>query len=113
MITIKEKKDCCGCNACVQKCPRKCIEMKADEEGFLYPIINTKLCIDCGLCDKVCPIINNYEERKPLKVFASKNTNDEIRIKSASGGIFSLLANKILKDNGVVFGAVFNKTWQV
>ena len=113
MITIKEKKDCCGCNACVQKCPRKCIEMKADEEGFLYPIINTKLCIDCGLCDKVCPIINNYEERKPLKVFASKNTNDEIRIKSASGGIFSLLANKILKDNGVVFGAVFNKKWQV
>lgn len=113
MINIIESKDCCGCNACVQKCPKKCIEMKQDKEGFLYPIVNKDLCIDCGLCDKVCPVINQYEERKPLNVFASKNRDEEIRLKSASGGIFSLLANQTIDKGGIVFGAIFNEGWQV
>ena len=97
MISIIDKKDCCGCNACVQRCPKECIIMKADNEGFLYPIVDTDVCIDCGICEKVCPIINQAEPQKPLKVYAAYNKNEEIRIQSSSGGIFTLLAEETIK----------------
>ena len=113
MIDIKDKKDCCGCSACVQICPKHCIHMVADNEGFLYPQVDTTVCINCGLCEKVCPVINQNEPREPLAVYAAKINNDEIRIKSSSGGIFTLLAEKIINEGGVVFGAKFNKNWDV
>ncbi len=111
MIQIKYKKDCCGCNACVQRCPKQCITMQADGEGFLYPIVDTALCIDCGLCEKVCPVINQSEPRKPQKVYAAYNKNEEIRMQSSSGGIFTLLAEETIKNGGVVFGVKFNDDW--
>lgn len=113
MIDIKEKKDCCGCSACVQKCPKQCISLKEDCEGFLYPEVDKSICIDCGLCEKVCPILHQGEERKPLKVYAAKNYNEEIRKLSSSGGIFTLLAEKVIKEGGVVFGARFDENWEV
>ena len=87
--------------------------MQSDEEGFLYPIVDTQKCIDCGLCENVCPIINRGKSRSPINVFAAKNNNEEIRIKSSSGGIFTLLAEKIIIEGGVVFGAKFDKNWDV
>lgn len=113
MITIINKHNCCGCGACVQICPKKCISMSADNEGFLYPHVNDAMCIDCSLCEKVCPIINQNEPREPLAVYAAKNTNEEIRLKSSSGGIFTLLAEQVIADSGVVFGARFNENWEV
>lgn len=113
MIRIHEKKDCCGCSACVQICPKNCICMKPDEEGFLYPCVDENVCIDCGLCEKVCPVINPGEERIPVRTLAVKNRNEEIRFKSSSGGAFSALAIGILDDGGVVFGAKFDKEWNV
>ena len=113
MIDIKEKKDCCGCSACVQKCPKQCISLKEDCEGFLYPEVDKSICIDCGLCEKVCPVLHQGEERKPLKVFAAKNHDEEIRKQSSSGGIFTLLAEKIINEGGVVFGVKFDKNWEV
>lgn len=113
MIDIKEKHNCCGCGACVQVCPKRCISMSADNEGFLYPQVNTAVCIDCGLCEKVCPVINQNEPREPLAVYAAKNNNEEIRLKSSSGGIFTLLAEQIIAEGGVVFGARFNEKWEV
>lgn len=92
MIILKNKKDCCGCEACVQRCPKRCISMHEDEEGFLYPNVNPSLCIDCGLCEKVCPVINQSEIHKPLKVYAAKNPDEQIRLSSSSGGIFTMLA---------------------
>ena len=62
MITIKDKKDCCGCTACYNACPKKAIAMQADQEGFLYPVIDQKKCVDCGICDATCPIINKVEK---------------------------------------------------
>lgn len=56
MINIKDKSNCCGCNACAQKCPKQCISMREDDEGFLYPYVDKTLCIECGLCEKTCPI---------------------------------------------------------
>ena len=113
MIDILDKKDCCGCSACVQRCPKHCISMVEDEEGFLYPKVDLSLCIDCGLCEKVCPVINQTALSEPLEVYAATNPNEEIRLQSSSGGIFSILARKIINEGGVVFGARFDQNWQV
>lgn len=113
MISLAEKKDCCGCGACVQVCPKQCINMSADNEGFLYPQVDSSICIDCGLCEKVCPVINQNEPKEPLVVYAAKNNDEEIRLKSSSGGIFTLLAEKVIAEGGVVFGAKFDADWNV
>lgn len=114
MIELKSKSDCCGCSACVQKCPKQCIAMEEDEEGFLYPIIDKETCIDCGLCEKVCPVINQYPKMSfDPKVYACKNKNEDIRSKSSSGGLFTLFAEQALTESGVVFGARFSNDWAV
>lgn len=113
MIMIKDKANCCGCGACAQKCPKGCISLVEDSEGFLYPTIAPNKCIDCGICEKVCHELHPYEEREPINVYAAINRNEEIRLKSSSGGIFYLLAEKTINESGVVFGARFNKNWQV
>ena len=109
MIKIDSKEKCCGCWACVQRCPKHCITMVEDDEGFLYPKVDSSLCIDCSLCEKVCPVINQGEPRIPDMVYAAKNLNEEIRMASSSGGIFTLLAEEIIAKGGVVFGARFNE----
>lgn len=113
MINITNKIDCCGCEACAQSCPRQCITMQSDEEGFLYPKLNKDTCIDCSLCNKVCPVINQNHARKPTKVIAAKNRNEEIRRQSSSGGIFTKLAESVIREGGVVFGARFDENWNV
>lgn len=113
MIKITDKADCCGCGACVQCCPKQCITMHQDEEGFDYPVVNSDDCISCGLCEKVCPILNYGKSKKPLKVYAAKNINEEIRLKSSSGGIFTVLAEEVIRRGGVVFGVAFDKDWNV
>ena len=65
MIKITDKHDCCGCSACVQRCPKQCISLKEDEEGFLYPKVNIDECIDCHLCEKVCPWLNRPDKLQP------------------------------------------------
>lgn len=113
MISIKDKQDCCGCAACVQRCPKQCITLHEDNEGFLYPQVDESLCIDCGLCEKVCPVINQADERIPLGVYAAKNPNESVRMQSSSGGVFTMLAEHIIDEGGVVFGACFDERWEV
>ena len=114
MIEVIEKSKCCGCSACMQICPKQCISMERDEEGFFYPQVNQSACIDCGLCANICHELHPFEKQKPLQVYAAINKNNDIRIKSSSGGIFSHLAeNVISRYNGVVFGAKFDANWQV
>lgn len=108
MIKLSSKEDCCGCYACVATCPVSCISMQPDEEGFLYPVTDEDACIACGLCQKACPVIHTSDSRKTLGVYAVKNKEDEIREKSSSGGVFSLLAERMIAEGGIVFGACFN-----
>ena len=113
MIFLKSKKDCCGCEACAQRCAHSAIKMVRDNEGFLYPQIDTQICTKCGLCEKVCPIINQTDSKIPIATYAAKNKNESIRLNSSSGGIFSLLATKTINKGGVVFGAKFDEQWNV
>lgn len=87
--------------------------MQADKEGFLYPIVNEADCIECGLCEKVCHELHPFEERKPQKVYAAINKDEDVRLRSSSGGIFYILAEKTIAEGGVVFGARFDEQWQV
>lgn len=113
MIDVIDKSKCCGCAACVQRCPRQCITMRSDKEGFLYPRVDTAKCIDCGMCEKVCPVINHGEPKLPQKVYAAKNNNEVVRCQSSSGGVFTILAEKTINAGGVVFGVMFNENWEV
>ncbi|MEE0109204.1 MAG: Coenzyme F420 hydrogenase/dehydrogenase, beta subunit C-terminal domain [Merdibacter sp.] len=112
MISIP--KYCTGCTACVSICPNNCIKMEKDKEGFVYPKINKESCIECGLCEKVCPIINCYgHETDLMKCYAIKNINYDERIKSSSGGMFSLIANDVINQFGKIYGAAYNNDFLV
>lgn len=103
MIEIIDKSECCGCHACYSACPKNAIEMIADENGFKIPKINQELCINCGKCNKVCPIKNKIDIENEPMAYAAYNKDIDTRLNSSSGGIFSLLAKYILSQDGVVF----------
>lgn len=111
MIHMEKKKDCCGCHACTQICPKHCITMRADAEGFLYPQVDATACIHCGACEKVCPVLQSSPEPKDKlpKAYAAINLDEKIRAQSSSGGVFSLLAEQTISKGGVVFGAAMSE----
>jgi coenzyme F420-reducing hydrogenase beta subunit len=113
MINITSKEKCCGCSGCYNACPKDCINMYMDDEGFLYPEVNRDICVNCRLCEKVCPMLNPNSYDENLKVYACKNKNQEIKFKSSSGGVFSILSQYVIESNGVVFGAGFDDKFQV
>lgn len=113
MIDIQVPDKCCGCSACLQICPQKCITFIKDHEGFYYPQVNKDVCIDCGLCEKVCPELHQFEVNKTSKAYAVINRQDNVRLQSSSGGFFSALAQNFIDKGGYVFGARFDKSWNV
>lgn len=112
MITITYKTKCCGCNACGDVCPNGSISFVADCEGFLYPKVNPETCVDCHLCEKVCPVIapaSGIVRYDIPKVFAAYSKDDSVRMDSTSGGIHSTLASAFYERNAYVGGAVYNE----
>lgn len=109
-VIKNQYEECVGCSVCVQVCPKSCITMKTNHEGFWYPYVYESLCNDCGLCRVACPVSNDYlsQDRSTPLAFAAKNSDQDIRVKSSSGGVFSVLANRIIEEGGVVIGAAFN-----
>lgn len=110
---FNKKEDCCGCMGCVNICPQKAINIKEDDEGFLYPYIDFNKCVNCNMCKKVCPIKNTYKETDDNKYFGFKLINSKKRNESTSGGIFTSIAEYILDKNGVVFGASFDENLNI
>lgn len=109
MIKLDRKEECCGCSACLSVCPQSCITMREDEEGFLYPYVNEQACINCNLCNCTCPVINSLNEYKDTTdTYVAYCKDEDLRLSSSSGGIFSLLAEEVLNREGVVFGAAFD-----
>ena len=113
MIKINDKTKCSGCHACASICPKSCITMERDEEGFLYPIVNETLCTDCGICERVCPIVEKNKTDDNPCAYAVKNANLDVRMQSSSGGVFSAFAEDIISSGGVVFGAAFDENFKV
>lgn len=114
MIKIENKANCCGCSACSQVCPKECIKLETDNQGFLYPKVDKTICVNCHLCEKVCPVINQLEPKEePLKCYLSNVKSEEERVASSSGGIFSALSKYVLAHGGVVFGVRFVNGWNV
>ena len=114
MIQRLSKEDCCGCAACSNICPQSCIEMKEDSEGFLYPLVDALRCTQCGACTKHCPVLLDAptEEGEQPEAYAAMNQNEEERLSSSSGGVFTLLAKETIRQGGAVFGAAFSQDFR-
>ena len=118
MIQIIDKSQCTGCTACQQVCAHDAIRMQFDAEGHSYPIVNASKCVDCGLCEKVCPML--HKEKVPLDTDLEKltvravyNKDEEVRKKSTSGGVFSLMAEYMITQGGVVYAARFDEKYHI
>lgn len=100
---------CCGCEACASICGHKAIEMKYDEEGFYYPVVDEDKCSDCGLCQIVCPVFNKCESSNPYKsTFAGYSSDIKTLEKCATGGVATEISRLVIQDGGVVFGVSFS-----
>lgn len=104
---------CYGCSACMNKCPRHCISMKETAEGFLYPVVQKELCAQCGLCEKVCPVLSLEKQEEEYRRAWGVTTKDhQVLLESSSGGLFTALSKKVLDEEGCVFGATFTQDFQ-
>lgn len=110
---ICEEKLCTGCHACYSICPTHAISMQPDKEGFLHPVVDEQKCVHCGLCEQVCPILHEKPSGDNSVAYACINKSEEQRCMSSSGGIFSLIARKIIQKGGIVYGAAFGEKLQV
>lgn len=107
---------CTGCCACAGACPKHCIQMVEDKEGFWYPQIDPAACVKCNLCEKACPVLSPLENRRTkedVAAYALIHRDEDVRRKSSSGGAFSALASAVLRQGGVVFGAAFDENFDV
>ena len=109
-----EKSLCCGCMACSRTCPFGAIKMRRDEKGFSYPVLDLEKCKDCGMCQKVCPMEENYvgQDAEP-DTYAVCNSSEEVVRKSSSGGMFSLLAEWVISQGGIIYGVEFDEEFGV
>lgn len=110
---LKIPTNCTGCYACADICPANCIKMKETEAGFLAPVIEEALCINCDQCEKVCSVLHMPKTSTYTEAYAMNNKNEYIRNRSTSGGLFFLFADYVLNKEGIVFGAAYDFDFSV
>jgi len=109
MISISTKAMCCGCAGCKTVCPTNAINMVTDEMGFVFPKVNNDICLNCGLCEKNCPVLNHKNEKDlDHNIYIAFAKDKDIRFNGSSGGMFGLIAKHIIEESGVVYGAAFD-----
>lgn len=114
MINITDKSKCCGCTACSSVCPKGCIVLQPDEEGFVYPHVDVSLCVNCGRCDSVCQFVTDkVTNHTSIIAYAARSVDNENRKRSSSGGIFYLLACHVIQAGGIVIGAAYDENMRV
>lgn len=111
-IVTQDESMCCGCGACIEICPQTAISLKANREGFRYPVIDADKCVECKLCEKVCPKMNPPKKSEPLEIYAIQNKNADELFESSSGGAFRLVSDCIIQQGGAVVGCVWNETME-
>lgn len=108
-ISILPKQECCGCRACGDVCPHKCISFVTDKEGFYYPSIDDSACVDCGLCSKICPSLHPHlSSAQPSATYAAYALDKERHRAGSSGGLFGIIATWVIEHGGKVWGAAFD-----
>lgn len=115
MVEINVRENCSGCSACYCICPKSAITMTEDSEGFLYPKVNKLTCIDCGLCEKVCPLHNSdsIKNNSVIHAYVAHHKDVDIWYESSSGGAFSAITEYIFNKKGIVYGAVYDTNFQI
>ena len=109
MITLASKEQCTGCGACKEICPKGAISFIPDEQGFPSPLINKDQCVQCGLCERTCPALSKPETHAILAAYAAQIKDKDALKESTSGGIFTAFAREIFRNDGVVYGCVWDE----
>ena len=105
---LVEKEKCCACRACVQVCPKGAISVVYDKYGLERISIDEHICVKCGVCESVCPIINPNKNEGKKGCGAAYCKNQELKYSGSSGGLFGAFAKKVVDEGGVVYGAAFD-----
>ena len=107
---LKIDNSCTGCGACANICSKQCLRLEPDDEGFFYPKYDDANCIECGLCEKACHVVTPHEHPSPSRdrFFLYHSNEASLLQASSSGGAFTLFANWVLSQGGVVFGSRYN-----
>lgn len=113
MEKLCDRNRCTGCGACAAVCPRNCIAMEPDAEGFLHPVIREENCVHCGLCSRTCPVLSEIAVAGTPAAYAAIHSDEKIRRESTSGGVFTLLCRWVLERQGVIFGAAYGEDFSV
>lgn len=114
MAIVEKNKECCGCGACSDICPKKAITMKEDDETFLYPKIDNEKCINCNLCEKVCPLnFNDFQSPGNVKSFIGTYDDKKVIFDSSSGGAFTAICQIYIQKGYIIYGAQYDKHLRV
>ncbi len=109
MIDVKNKAECTGCSACESICPKQCITMTEDREGFDYPLVDSEMCVNCHLCEKICPVNRQINHQFDNYTVCIQNNDEIIRSKSSAGGSIGAIYSIVFDQHGIVFGVGFDE----
>lgn len=113
-LTSGDKLECCGCKACVEICPQKCISLKEDNEHFIYPVVNKTECTHCNLCEKTCPISSHiFKSSNKSEVWVGRYKSQNVIFDSSSGGAYTAIYKTLLKENYIFYGVRWSENFQV